>query len=366
MKKNNLNVLKKENINIFFLFVFFLISLYDLYFVKYERVFDLIGIFIFFLYVLIGQKFPSKISNNEFFILLGIFVLFLFLPMSFKNYLSHLVVLVGFAIFMIARRLNTDILRMCLKKLIIILIIFQVIDFISYKFFNTALFAFDGRIILGDLRGYNTNYFRPAGFFREANSFASLLALLYLSQIKENQLPSLKLSTIIILSLFLSNTMFGAGMGLIILLITLFKSKIVLVQKIFILTFFILLFFIISTDILIYRFENFMLEGSLHARLNLTNYDKFDIFKLIFPSGFHSLDENSIYNKDKLFGVNGFSFIFDGLGLFAVIYYFLLFKKLKFIPSLIFLLLNITYHIYLNFLFYFVVAVLLPKNPYKK
>jgi hypothetical protein len=187
-----------------------------------------------------------------------------------------------------------------------------------------------------------------------------------LSQIKENQLPSLKLSAIIILSLFLSNTMFGAGMGFVILLITLLKSKIGLVQKIFILIIFILLFFIFSTDVLIYRFENFMLEGSLHARLNLTNYDQFNFFELVFPSGFQSLDENSIPNKDQLFGINGFSFIFDGLGLFAVIYYFLLFKKLKFIPSLIFLLLNITYHIYLNFLFYFVVAVLLPKNPHKK
>jgi hypothetical protein len=363
MKKNNLNVLKKKNINIFFLFVFFLISLYDLYFVHYGRVFDLIGIFIFFLYVLIDQKFSSKISNNEFFILLGIFILFFFLPLpiTFKNYLSHGLVFVGFIIFMIARRLNTDTLRISLKKLVIILIIIQAIDFISYKFFDTALFSFDGGIILGSVRGYYTDYFRPAGFFREANSFASLLTLLYLSQIKENQLPSLKLSVIVILSLFLSNSMFGAGMGFIILLITLFKSKIALVQKIFILTFLILLFFIFSTDTLIYRFENFTSEGSLHQRLNLKNYDKFNFNDFIFPKGFHSLA-----NKHLLFGLNGFSFIFDALGLFAVFFYFLMFKKLKFIPSLIFLLLNITYHIYLNFLFYFVVAVLLPKNPHKK
>ena len=365
MKKINLNILKYKNIISFFLLVFFLISLYDLYFVKYGRVFDLVGIFFFFLYVLIYQQFPNKISYNEFFIFLGILFLFFFLPLQLKNFLTHGVVFVGFVIFIIARRLNTDILRICLKNLIIILIIFQVVDYISHKLFDIALFAFDESIITKNLRGYYTNYFRPAGFFTETNAFASLLVLLYLSQIKENQLPSLKLSAIIILSLFLSNSMFGAGMGFIILLITLFKSQIAFLSKIFIVAFFIILFFIFSTDVLIYRFENFMQEGSLHARLNLTNYDKFNYLSLVFPGGFHNLDKNLMFNKDQLFGVNGFSFIFDGLGLFAIFFYFLLFKKLKFIPFILFLFLNITYHIYLNFLFYFVMAILLPKNSYE-
>jgi hypothetical protein len=365
MKKINLYISKYKNIIFFFLLVFFLISLYDLYFVKYGRVFDLVGIFFFFLYVLIYQQFPNKISNNEFFIILGILFLFFFLPLQLKNFLTHGVVFIGFVIFIIARRLNTDILRICLKNLIIILIIFQVVDYISHKLFDIALFAFDESIITKNLRGYYTNYFRPAGFFTETNAFASLLVLLYLSQIKGNQLPSLKLSVIIILSLFLSNSMFAAGMGFIILFITLFKSQIHLFLKIFILTFLIILFFIFSTDVLIYRFENFMQEGSLHVRLNLTNYHKFDYLSLIFPSGFHHLDESLMSNKDQLFGINGFSFIFDGLGLFAIFFYFFMFKKLKFIPSLLFLLLNITYHIYLHFLFYFVMAVLLPKNSYK-
>lgn len=365
MKKINSYILKYKNIISFFLLVFFLISLYDLYFVKYGRVFDLVGIFFFFLYVLIYQQFPNKISNNEFFIILGILFLFFFLPLQLKNFLTHGVVFVGFVIFIIARRLNTDILRICLKNLIIILIIFQVVDYISHKLFDIALFAFDESIITKNLRGYYTNYFRPAGFFTETNAFASLLVLLYLSQIKGNQLPSLKLNVIIILSLFLSNSMFAAGMGFIILFIALFKSQIHLFLKIFILTFLIILFFIFSTDVLIYRFENFMQEGSLHVRLNLTNYHKFDYLSLIFPSGFHHLDENLMSNKDQLFGINGFSFIFDGLGLFAIFFYFFMFKKLKFIPSLLFLLLNITYHIYLHFLFYFVMAVLLPKNSYK-
>lgn len=365
MKKINLYILKYKNIISFFLLVFFLISLYDLYFVKYGRVFDLVGIFFFFLYVLIYQQFPNKISYNEFFIFLGILFLFFFLPLQLKNFLTHGVVFVGFVIFIIARRLNTDILRICLENLIIILIIFQVVDYISHKLFDIALFAFDESIITKNLRGYYTNYFRPAGFFTETNAFASLLVLLYLSQIKENQLPSLKLSTIIILSLFLSNSMFGAGMGFIILFIALFKSQIPLFLKIFILIFLIILFFIFSSDVLIYRFENFMQEGSLHVRLNLTNYHKFNYLSLIFPSGFHHLDENLMSNKDQLFGLNGFSFIFDGLGLFAIFFYFLLFKKLKFIPFIFFLFINITYHIYLNFLFYFVMAVLLPKNSYK-
>jgi hypothetical protein len=113
---------------------------------------------------------------------------------------------------------------------------------------------------------------------------------------------------------------------------------------------------------LFYRFYNFTNEGSLHARLNFFNYDKFNLVRLLIPSGFSSLNLQGIYDKDQLFGVNGFSFIFDGIGLFAFFFYFIILKRLKFIPSVFFLLLNLSYYIYLNFLFYFVMAIYFHKS----
>ena len=362
IKTAQLNFLNKEKIfSIFILFVIFLLSLFDLYFVKYGRIFDIIGISFFLFYALFFNKFPKKISNNEFIILLSLLFLFLLLPPIFKNYLTHGFVLVGFCCFVIIRRLNTNIIRLNLFRLIIILITLQYIDYISYKFFYSSLFYFDNKIILDVLRGYETNYFRPSGFFREANSFATVITLLYLSQCKDS-LPSLKLSALVVSSLILSNTMFGMGVAVIIFILSLYKLKNFFLLKIFFILFFILLIFTFSTDILFYRFYNFVNEGSLHARLNFLNYDKFNLIKLLIPSGFHSLNLDGVYDKDQLFGVNGFSFIFDGIGLYTFFFYFIILKKLKFIPGVFFLLLNLSYYIYLNFLFYFVMAIYFPKT----
>ena len=211
------------------------------------------------------------------------------------------------------------------------------------------------------LRGYETNNFRPSGFFREANSFATVITLLYLSQCKDS-LPSLKLSALVIFSLILSNTMFGLGVAVIILILNLYKLKIFFLLKTFFIIFFILLIVTFANDILFYRFYNFINEGSLHARLNIYNYDKFNLIKLLIPSGFHSLNREGYYDKDQLFGVNGFSFIFDGIGLFAFFFYFIILNRLKFIPGVFFLLLNLSYYVYLNFLFFFVMAIYFPKN----
>lgn len=329
IKTAQLNSLNKEKIfSIFIFFVFFLLSLFDLYFLKYGRIFDIIGISFFLFYVLFFNKFPKKISNNEFIILLSLLFLFLLLPPIFKNYLTHGFVLVGFFIFVITRRLNTNIFRLNLFRLIIILIAFQCIDYISYKFFDTNLFFFDNTIILNVLRGYETNYFRPSGFFREANSFATVITLLYLSQCKDS-LPSLKLSALVIFSLILSNSMFGLGAAVTILILNLYKSKIFFLLKIFFILFIILLIITFVTNTLFYRFYNFINEGSLHARLNIYNYDKFNLIKLLIPSGFHSLNLDGVYDKDQLFGVNGFSFIFDGIGLHAFFFLFYYFKKIK-------------------------------------
>jgi hypothetical protein len=362
IKTQQLNSLNKEKIfSIFILFVFFLLSLFDLYFLKYGRIFDIIGISFFLFYILFFNKFPKKISNNEFIILLSLLFLFLLLPPIFKNYLTHGFVLVGFCCFVIVRRLNTNIIRLNLFRLIIILIALQCIDYVAYKFFDSSIFYFDNKIILDVLRGYETNYFRPSGFFREANSFATVLTLLYMSLCRDS-LPSLKLSALVIFSLILSNTMFGMGAAVIILILNLYKLKTFFLLKIFFVLFFILIIFTFSTDILFYRFYNFVNEGSIHARLNLFNYDKFNLVKLLIPSGFISLNLQGIYDKDQLFGVNGFSFIFDGIGLFAFFFYFIILNRLKFIPGFLFLSLNLTYYIYLNFLFYFVMAIYFPKS----
>jgi hypothetical protein len=282
------------------------------------------------------------------------------LPQTFKNYLTHAFVLVGFCCFVISRRLNINIIRLNLLRLIIILITFQYIDYISYKFFDISLFVFDDTIILSEIRGYGTDYFRPSGFFREANSFATLITLLYLSQCKDS-LPSLKLSALVISSLILSNTMFGTGVAVIIFILSLYKLKNFFLLQIFFILFFILLFFFFSTDVLFYRFYNFVNDGSLHARLNFFNDNKFNLTKLLIPSGFHSLNAEGDYDKDQLFGLNSFSFIFDSIGFFAIFFYFIILKKLKFIPGVFFLLLNLSYPIYLNFLFYFVMTIYFPK-----
>ena len=365
LKTTQFNFINKEKIfSIFLLIVFFLLSLFDLYFVKYGRVFDVMGIFLFFFYVLLCKKFPKKISNNEFIILLLILILLLLLPPIFKNYLTHGVLLFGFICFMVIRRLNANIIRLNLFRLTIILITIQLIDYISYYYFNTELFNYNDDIIKHQLRGYGTDYFRPSGFFREANSFASLLILLYFSQCKDS-LPSLKLSALVIFSLILCNSMFALGTATIIVIFYLFSSKVTLFIKIFLISFFIIIFFYFSTDRLFYRFENFSDEVSLQARLNLFNYDNFNLIKLFIPSGFNSIDSEGISDKDQLFGLNGFSFVFDGIGLFAFFFYFLVLKRLNLFSGVLFLLLNITYHIYLNFLFYFVIAIYFQKKKKK-
>jgi hypothetical protein len=357
-----LNFINREKIfSIFLLFIFFLLSLFDLYFIKYGRVFDVMGISLFFFYVLLCKKFPKGISNNEFIILLSLLILLLLLPPTFKNYLTHGVILFGFICFIAIRRLNTNIIRLNLFRLIIILITFQLIDYISYYYFNTELFNFSDNIIKHQLRGYGTDYFRPSGLFRESNSFASLLTLLYFSQCRDS-LPSLKLSSLVIFSLILSNSMFALGTATIISIFYLFNSRIYFFIKIFFIAFYIIVFLYFSTDTIFYRFENFSDEVSLRARLNLFNYDNFNLIKLFIPSGFNSIDSEGISDKDQLFGLNGFSFVFDGIGLFAFFFYFLVLKRLNLFSGVLFLLLNITYHIYLNFFFYFVIAIYFQKK----
>jgi hypothetical protein len=356
-------LLKKKTIhNGLLLISFFLMSCWDLYTLKYGRFYDLIGVSLFFFFLVYSN--PVKfLTTNEIFTISIILVSFFLLPAEdfYLNFKRHLLIFTGFLIFIVTRRLNVNDIKKLLYYLIIILIVSQIIEVIYFYFFSNFLFFGDDFIF--PKRNFNNelNFFRPIGpFFLEANAYASTLATLYASQLKNNsQLMSNKISfkfitLIVFCSLLISNSIFGLGMALLILTLYLLFCPKSFVFKIF-LIFFLIFYFFSIPDIQISRLLNFSSDPSAASRLNLEVNNVFDFYSVIIPKGFNSL------NEKELFGSNGFTFIFDGLGIFGIVFYLFFFFKFGFLFTIFFLCLNLTYPVYLIFIFYVVIGVLMPR-----
>ncbi|MEY8216046.1 MAG: hypothetical protein RPR97_16370 [Colwellia sp.] len=327
---------------------FFLFLLWDIYHIQYGKVFDIAGILIVLFTFVMNLKGLMRIENNKYYLL--VFMLpFVLLGFMYESYQESLVILIGFITVLVFSNIPDELLKLKLLKFAVcFLILAQIIQFIY--FYNSGInLVFYPTSIFSEPRNFDgVDFFRASGVMAEANALVTTLMLLVVGILNIKGQVDKKLSVLIIFSLVISKSFFGW------LLIPFFMyaSNCFSYRQVFGVGLAAILVFVLYIDVsvFIYRIENFSDDPSFQARLGIDTIQN-SFFYLLVPGGFSSADTSKI-------AVNGFIYLFNAMGMFALIFIFLMYRLLNCKRAfLIFMLTLLSYQFFTMQLFWAVIGL---------
>lgn len=335
--------------NIFLIsLAFFLFLLWDIYHLKYGKVFDIAGIIVVFFIFILNLKNKLKLKINKCNLLIFM-VPFIIIGLLFENLQDSIVILLGFATVTIFSTLQDKPVKVkILEAAIYFLIITQIIQFVYFYTFGVNLIFYPTSIFAEPRNFDGSNFFRASGIMAEANALVTTLMLLILGILNAEGHIKKTLFFPIIFSLIISKSFFG---WLLIPFIMYAANCFSLSQilSVSISSIFIFIYYI-DMSIFIYRIENFTDDPSFQARLGLNSISS-SFVNLLIPEGFSSSSTSKI-------AANGFMYLLNGMGIFAFVFIFFMYKLLNCHRAfLVFILTLMSYQVFTMQLFWAVIGL---------